>query len=84
MKRYLIITIRKPTFQPSVIDAHYAFLDKLRANNQLELAGGFSDKTGGAYIVLAESLAEAEALAFSDPVHTSNSSTVTVHEWNAK
>lgn len=84
MNRYLVLTIRKPTFQPSVVDAHYAFLDELRANKQLELAGPFTDKTGGAYIILAESITEAEALAFSDPVHTTNSSTVTVHEWNAK
>lgn len=58
MNRYLVLTIRKPTFQTSVIDAHYAFLDKLRVNNQLELAGGFTDKSGGAYIILAKNIAD--------------------------
>lgn len=82
--RYLITTFRTPQFQPSVIDEHYAFLDRLRQQNQLELAGPFTDKSGGAYVILADNLDEAKAIAFSDPVHTSGSSQVTVYEWNAK
>ncbi len=84
MFRYLVTTFRTPQFQPSVIDAHYAFLDRLRAEGRLELAGPFTDKSGGAYLIRAASLEEAKALAFSDPVHTSKSSIVTVYEWNAK
>jgi uncharacterized protein YciI len=84
MFRYLVTTFRTPQFQPSVIDAHYAFLDRLRAEGRLELAGPFTDKSGGAYLIRAASLEEARALAFSDPVHTSQSSVVTVYEWNAK
>jgi uncharacterized protein YciI len=84
MFRYLVLTFRTPQFQPSVIDAHYAFLDRLRQQGQLELAGPFTDKSGGAYLIKAASLEEARTLAFSDPVHTSKSSVVTVHEWNAK
>lgn len=84
MFRYLVTTFRTPQFQPSVIDAHYAFLDRLRGEGRLELAGPFTDKSGGAYLIRAASLEEAKALAFSDPVHTSKSSVVTVYEWNAK
>ncbi|WP_345973262.1 YciI family protein [Sulfurimonas diazotrophicus] len=84
MYRYLITTFRTPQFDPSVIDAHYAFLDDLRQRGKLELAGPFTDKSGGAYLIKADSLEEAEAIAFSDPVHTSKSSIVTVYEWNAK
>ncbi len=84
MFRYLVTTFRTPQFQPSVIDAHYAFLDRLRAEGRLELAGPFTDKSGGAYLIRAANLEEAKALAFSDPVHTSQSSIVTVYEWNAK
>jgi uncharacterized protein YciI len=84
MFRYLVMTVRTPQFQPSVIDAHYAFLERLRQQGQLELAGPFTDKSGGAYLIRAASLDEAKSLAFSDPVHTSGSSVVTVHEWNAK
>ncbi|PRC95250.1 YciI family protein [Solimicrobium silvestre] len=83
MQRYLVMTIRTPQFQTSVIDAHYAFLDRLRQQGKLELAGPFSDKSGGAYLIKAANLDEARAVAFSDPVHTTNSSDVTVYEWNA-
>ena len=82
--RYLVTTFRTPQFQPSVIEEHRAFLDRLRQQNRLELAGPFTDKSGGAYVILAENLEEARTIAFSDPVHTSGSSKVTVYEWNAK
>ena len=84
MFRYLVTTFRTPQFQTSVIDGHYAFLDGLRKEGKLELAGPFTDKTGGAYVIRADSLEEARELAFSDPVHTTRSSIVTVYEWNAK
>ena len=84
MYRYLVTTFRTPKFQTSVIDAHYAFLDRLRQNGKLEMAGPFTDKSGGAYLIKAASLEEAQSLAFSDPVHTTSSSIVTVYEWNAK
>lgn len=84
MFRYLVTTFRTPQFQTSVIDDHYAFLDRLRQEGKLELAGPFTDKSGGAYVIRANNLDEARTLAFSDPVHTSKSSVVTVYEWNAK
>jgi len=84
MYRYLVMTFRTPQFQASVIDEHYAFLDGLRQRGRLELAGPFTDKSGGAYVIKASNLDEARALAFNDPVHTTKSSIVTVHEWNAK
>lgn len=84
MLKYLITTFRTPKFDPSVIDAHYSFLDELKKRGQLELAGPFTDKSGGAYVINATNLEEAKAIAFSDPVHTSNSSVVTVYEWDAK
>ncbi len=84
MYRYLVTTFRTPQFQTSVIEEHYAFLDRLRQHGKLELAGPFTDKSGGAYLIKAASLEEAKALAFSNPVHTTQSSLVTVYEWNAK
>ncbi len=83
MLRYLVTTFRTPHFQPAVIEPHYAFLERLRQEGRLELAGPFTDKSGGAYVIRAASLEEARALAHSDPVHTSRSSIVTVYEWNA-
>jgi hypothetical protein len=61
MYRYLVITIRTPQFLPSVIDEHYAFLDRLRRQGILELAGPFTDKSGGAYVIRAANLEEARA-----------------------
>jgi len=84
MIRYLVTTFRTPQFDPSVIVAHYAFLDGLRKEGKLEFAGPFTDKTGGAYLLRAANMDEAKAVAYSDPVHTSKSSVVTVYEWDAK
>jgi len=83
MYRYLVTTFRTPAFQASVVEQHYAFLDQLRAQGKLELAGPFTDKSGGAYLIKAGSLDEARSLAFADPVHLTGSSLVTVYEWNA-
>lgn len=84
MLKYLIMTVRTPQFDPAVIDAHYAFLGDLKQQGLLELAGPFTDKSGGAYLIKANNFEEAKSIAFSDPVHTSKSSIVTVYEWDAK
>ena len=84
MFKYLITTFRTPQFDPFIIEAHYAFLDGLRKRGQLELAGPFTDKSGGAYVIRTANFEEAKAIAFSDPLHTSKSSIVAVYEWNAK
>ena len=82
MKRFLVLTLRRPDFDPAVIGPHYAHLDRLRADGVLELAGPFTDKSGGAYVVRAASLEDAQALAFADPLHVSGASDVSVREWN--
>ena len=81
--KYLVMTIRKPTFEDSVRGEHYAFLQDLRDRGILEQAGPFTDTTGGAYVIQAENLDEARAVALEDPVHLRKCSTVTVHEWDA-
>ena len=81
--RYLVMAMRTPDFQPAVIEAHHAFLERLRARGHLEMSGPFTDKTGGAYIISATNFAEAKALALDDPLHTTKSSVVTVYEWSA-
>ena len=82
MKRFLVLAMRAPRFDPAVIPAHYAHLDALKAAGRLEASGPFTDQSGGAYLVRAESLQDAQALAFADPVHLTGSSEVTVREWN--
>ena len=84
MKRYLVMAMRKPEFSDAVIAPHLEFLDQLRQAGQLEMTGGFTDKSGGAYVLQVESLAIAQAIADADPLTTSGSSVVTVHEWNTR
>ncbi|WP_280440970.1 YciI family protein [Nocardia brasiliensis] len=79
MKKFLVLAIRTPRFDPAVIAPHKQFLKDLGA--QLVESAKFGDGTGGAYFVHAENLDAAKALAFADPVHTTGSSDVTVYEW---
>lgn len=84
MKHYLVLAMRRPDFDDSVVAPHLAFLDDLRARGLLLLTGGFSDKSGGAYLLKnLDSLAEAQAIVAADPLTIRGSSELTVHEWNA-
>jgi uncharacterized protein len=83
MKRYLVTVMRTPDFDAGLIDAHRAFLDDLRSQDRLELAGPFTDQTGGAYVLRAETPEQARAIAHDDPLHVAGASTVRVHEWSA-
>ena len=82
MKQYLILAMRTPKFDVGVIVAHRAHLDALRDRGVLEASGPFTDKSGGAYLIRAESLEDARAIAFADPVHLTGASEITVREWN--
>lgn len=84
MNRYLVVLHRRPTVVPEVVAAHLTYLEGIREQGLLELSGGFSDKSGGAYILRAESMADAQALVDRDPAKTSGSWDITVSEWNAK
>ena len=84
IKRYLVMAMRKPNFSEAVVAPHTTFLDGLRLAGKLEMTGGFSDKSGGAYVLNVDTLAEALAIAADDPLATSDSSTLTVYEWNAR
>ena len=84
MNRYLVMATRKPEFSDAVIAPHLEFLDQLRQAGQLEMTGGFTDKSGGAYVLQVESLAVAQAIVDLDPLTTSGSSVVTVYEWNTR
>lgn len=85
MKRYLVMAMRKSTFDEDVIASHLQFLDELRTAGQLELTGGFSDKSGGAYVLVnVGSLEEAKAVVARDPLTVSGASEMTIHEWNTR
>ncbi len=85
MTRYLVMATRRPSFDDAVIAPHLAFLDELRAAGQLEMTGGFTDKTGGAYVLVnVGSLDEAQAIVARDPLALTGTSDLTVHEWNTR
>jgi uncharacterized protein YciI len=84
MNRYLVYLLRRPDVDPAVVPLHIAFLDDLRTQGRIELSGGFSDKSGGAYLLRADDLAAAQAIVQRDPAHASGGWTITVHEWQAR
>lgn len=84
IRRYLVMAMRKPNFSEAVVAPHLTFLDGLRSAGKLEMTGGFSDKSGGAYVLNVDTLTEARAIVAADPLATSGSSTLTVYEWNAR
>ena len=85
MTRYLVMAMRRPSFDDAVIAPHLAFLDELRAAGQLEMTGGFSDRSGGAYVLVnVASLEAAKAIAARDPLALTGTSDLTVYEWNTR
>jgi len=83
--RYLVMAMRRPDFDEAVIAPHIAFLDQLRAAGQLDMTGGFSDGSGGAYVLVnVASLDEAKAIAARDPLALTGTSELTVYEWNTR
>jgi len=85
MKRYLVLAMRRPTFDASVVAPHKAFLDTLRDRDLLECTGGFTDGSGGAYVLRnIDSLAEAQDLVALDPLVLQDASEVTVREWTLR
>ncbi len=85
MTRYLVMAMRRPSFDDAVIAPHLVFLEELRAMGQLEMTGGFSDRSGGAYVLVnVSSLDEARAVAARDPLALTGTSDLTVYEWNTR
>jgi uncharacterized protein YciI len=84
MNRYLVMAMRRPDFDPAMVQPHQDFLQGLRTGGRLELSGGFSDKSGGAYLMRAESMDEALSIAHEDPAYTSGGWEITVYEWQAR
>lgn len=80
---YLVLVTRTPDFRDEVGAEHVRFLDEVRARDQLLLTGGFTDKTGGAYVLHNVSdRAAAQAIVAADPLIAKGSATATVHEWS--
>ena len=83
--RYLVLLMRRPGFDERLVAPHIAFLDGLRADGLLELNGGFSDRSGGAYLLHGvDSLDDAKAIVARDPLAVHGASDIVVHEWLAR
>jgi uncharacterized protein YciI len=83
MKHYLVLAMRKPNFDAAVVAPHLAFLDELRERGLLAMTGGFSDKSGGAYVLKnVDSLEQARVIVAADPLAIQDASELIVHEWN--
>lgn len=81
MNRYLVMAMRTPHFDAAVIEPHRQFLKTLHDRGQLQESGRFTDGTGGAYVIYAENLDAAREIVFTDPVHTTGASELSVYEW---
>ena len=81
MNKYLVLTLRRPGFDPEALQQHFLFLERLRLEGKLEASGAFTNQPGGAYLLKAADLGEAQRLAAADPLHVTGSSDVTVYEW---
>lgn len=85
MKRYLVMAMRRPAFNEAVIAPHLAFLKELRDAGQLEMTGGFSDQSGGAYVLVnVDSLQQAQQIVARDPLAVTGTSDLVVYEWNTR
>ncbi|MBB3343138.1 YciI family protein [Luteimonas sp. RC10] len=83
--RYLVLAMRRPDFDASVIAPHLAFLDDLRARGLLEMTGGFGDGSGGAYVLRnVASLEAAQAIVAADPLALQRTSDLVVREWHTR
>ncbi|ARB36642.1 YciI family protein [Bacillus subtilis] len=81
MYTYLMLTMRTEKFNQEHVAGHYEFLDRLQAEKRLKMFGPFSDATGGAYVIEADSLEEAAEIGHADPLVASGSSELTIKEW---
>lgn len=82
--KYLVLSRRTSQFCKEVLSDHYAFLERLRETGQLECAGPFTDRSGGAYLLVARSLRDARRLALADPLHIKACSDLEVFEWDVQ
>jgi uncharacterized protein YciI len=79
---YLVLVTRTPDFRDEVGIEHVRFLDEVRARDQLLITGGFTDRSGGAYVLHnVADRAAAQAIVDADPLMVKGSATATVHEW---
>ena len=83
---YIVFTRNAPGKEAALkenVAAHRKWLDDQHRSGRLLFSGPTTDGGGGAYIMLAESLEQAERIAASDPHHAQGVRRMEVLEWRA-
>ena len=82
---YLVLskTVRGPEERDLHKGAHGAWLDAQHRAGRILFSGPATDGSCGIYVLLCDSLAEAEQLAGEDPYHQHGDRVVEVLEWRA-
>jgi len=86
MLEYMIISnrvVKSNMTNPHRI-AHFEYLSMLKNEGKLQIAGRFSDGTGGMYILTVDSFEEAQRLADADPYHIYSIRKFKVFGWERK
>ncbi|OHE54514.1 MAG: hypothetical protein A3K61_00740 [Thaumarchaeota archaeon RBG_16_49_8] len=86
MPEYLVLSILVVDREKSAPyrEAHLAYLTQLKKEGRLQMAGRFSDGTGGMYILTVNSLEEAEQMAKNDPYHANHLRRFTITGWERR
>ena len=84
MKTFIVHIIREFDGSEELMEAHGAHIMSLKKENRLVMFGPYDNVQGGAYIMKAESLEEAEAHANADPVIKQGIAQCRVFLWNAQ
>jgi len=64
--------------------SHLSYMSRLKREGKLKMAGRFTDGSGGMYILVANSLEEANSLAKMDPYHANGLRTYVIREWQQR
>jgi uncharacterized protein YciI len=65
-------------------ESHQAYMARLKAEGKLRMAGRFADGRGGMYILVADGLQGAMALADGDPYHANGLREYELREWEQR
>ena len=79
-----ILMMKDPEKNAAYRQQHIDFLTQSEKENKVFARGRFNDNSGGLVIYVADSLAEAEKIAKSDPYVSLGARTLEIHEWDMK
>lgn len=86
MDEYFVIStllVEREKLEP-FRNSHLDFLQKLKDEGKLVLAGRFTDGKGGAYILRAGTLEEATEMAKRDPYHSQGLRSFVIRGWERR